>query len=165
VPRERLGPAEHAKVLAFLGALGAALRGAADVAAAWAYASPLPGLRGGLRAIASRVATHATLVGDRLLALGGRPGATTLSGHTLATARDWYGAASYPDDRKLTRFLDPAGPSRAPVDAIERFTAELAEDVETREMLRLVGTAEAASLAWLTAYRGVPPRRNESARR
>ena len=155
VPRERLGRLEQATVVAFLAALGAALSGAADVAAAWAGVSSLPGLRGGLRAIASRAAAHATLAGERLLELGGSPDATRLCAGTLAAARAWYGAVARGDEDKLARLLDPAGASRAPVTAIEEFTGTLAEDVETREILRLIGAGEGATLAWLGAYRNV----------
>lgn len=166
VPRERFGREEQAHVVAFLGALGAALRGAAEVALAWAGASPLPGLRGGLRAIASRAATHAALTGERLRELGGAPDASTLPATTLAAARTWYGAAASGDGDKLARFLAPAGRSRAPVAAIEEFTGTLAEDVETREVLRLIGAGEGATLAWLAAYRNVmlPPACAESLR-
>jgi hypothetical protein len=50
--------------------------------------------------------------------------------------------------------------------AIEGFTATLTEDVETREILRLVGAGEAATMAWLAAYRDAAPAsgRAESAR-
>jgi hypothetical protein len=166
VPRERLGAAERANVVAFLGAIAAAMRGAADVAAAWALASPLPGLRGGLRAITARAAVHATLAGERLLELGGRPGATTLAAHTLAAARAWYGTAEITDEHKLARLLEPAGPSGAAVAAIETFAAGVTEDVETREILRLIGAGEAATMAWLAAYgRGAHvPEPAESAR-
>ena len=155
VPRERLGRAEQMKVVAFLGALRAALGGAADVALGWAGASPRPGLRGGLRAIAARAAAHAALAGERLLELEGSLEATTLSVGTLAAARAWYGAVARSDEDKLARLLDPAGPSRAPLAAIETFTTTLAEDVETREILRLIGVGEGATLAWLAAYRNV----------
>lgn len=164
VPRERLGAAEQASVAAFLGALGAALRGAADVTDAWGRVCPLPGLRGGLRAIASRATAHATVVGERLLELGGHPDATTLAARTLATARAWYGAAEITDEHKLARLLAPAGSSRASLAAIEGFTATLTEDVETRELLRLIGAGEAATVAWLAAYRAAAhaPERVES---
>jgi hypothetical protein len=165
VPRDRLGQVERTSVAAFLGALGAALAGAADVALAWADASPRPGLRGGLRAIAARTGAHAALGGERLLELGGSADATRLSAGTLAAARAWYGAPARGDEDKLARFLDPAGPSRAPLAAIEAFVETLAEDVETREILRLIGAGEGATLEWLTAYRNVTlePERTESA--
>jgi hypothetical protein len=166
VPRERLGRAEQASAAAFLGALRAALGGAADVALAWADASPRPGLRGGLRAIAARTGAHAALGEERLLELGGSAAATTLSADTLAAARAWYGAPARGDEDKLARLLDPGGASRAPLAAIEEFMETLAEDVETREILRLIGAGEAATLAWLTAYRDVSrePEHTESAR-
>ena len=155
VPRERLGGVEQANGVAFLGALAAALGGAADVARAWSAVSRLSGLRGGLRAIAGRATAHAALARERLLELGNVPAAVALSPPTLAAARAWYGAAERDDEDKLARLLDPAGPSRAPVTAIEEFTDTLAEDVETREILRLIGAGEGATLAWLAAYRHV----------
>lgn len=157
VPRERFGAVEQANVVAFLGALAAALRGAADMAAAWARVSARPGLRGGLRTIAQRALAHVDVMGERLVDLGGRPDVVALGAPTLAAARAWYGAFEVADDRKLARLLDPAGRARAPLDAIERFVPTLEEDVETREILRLVAAGESATLAWLAAYHDVAP--------
>ena len=166
VPRERLGVAEMANARAFLGALGAALRGAADVTTAWARVSPLSGLRGGLRAIATRATAHAALAAERLLELGGRPDASNLPVRTLAAACAWYGEPKIADEQKLAKLLAPDGSSRALVRAVEECTAGLNEDAETREMLRLIGAGEAATMAWLTAYRcaGQGPEQAESAR-
>ena len=155
MPRERIGEAEQAGVVAFLAALRAALDGAAEVAMAWARVSPSHGLRGGLRAIAVRHSAHAALAGERLRELGGTSEATTIPPTVLAAALAWYGAPERSDDAKLARRLDPAGPSRAPVAAAERVAASLVEDMETREMLRLLAASEQATLAWLTAYRAV----------
>jgi hypothetical protein len=77
-----------------------------------------------------------------------------------------YGATEIADEQKLTMLLAHAAAARAPGAAIEAFIATLAEDVETREILRLVAAGEAATIAWLTAYRDAArtPRPAESAR-
>jgi len=153
MPRERVGEREQAGVAAFLAALRAALVGAAEVGAAWAGVSPSDGLRGGLRTIAARHSAHAALASERLRELGGQPEATMLAPAVLGDAHAWYGAPERSDDTKLARLLDPAGPCRAPLEAVERVAASLLEDVETREMLRLIAASEQATLAWLAAYR------------
>jgi hypothetical protein len=150
VPRERLGVEEHANIVAFLGALRAALEGATEVAHAWAHACALPGLRGALRSIAARTHAHATVVGERLTEIGGQPAATVLPRATLAAAQAWYGGREIGDERKLAMLLDR--PTSAA--AVEDFAAHLVEDVETREILRLTAAGEAATITWLAAYRG-----------
>jgi hypothetical protein len=153
VPRERIGADEQASVVAFLGALAAATDAAADVARTWTAACRSDGLRGGLRALTQRTAAHAAVLNERLRELGGTPGRITLSPALLAAARLRYGSPEIGDREKLASMVRVADHDATPAERIEGFAASLAEDVETREILRLVAAGEKATLVWLTAYR------------
>jgi hypothetical protein len=153
VPRERIGADERDSVVAFLGALAAATDAAADVAETWTAACRSDGLRGGLRALTQRTAAHAAVLRGRLRELGGTPGRVTLSASLLAAARDRYGSTTIGDHEKLASMLHPADHDTTPVRMIEAFAASLAEDVETREILRLVAAGDKTTMVWLTAYR------------
>lgn len=153
VPRERIGADERAAVVAFLGALCAATDGAAEVAETWTAACRSDGLRGGLRALAARTAAHAAVLRERLRELGGAPGRVTLSPSLLAAARARYGSTEIGDHEKLASMLHPADHDATPARVIETFAASLAEDVETREILRLVAAGDKTTIVWLTAYR------------
>jgi hypothetical protein len=153
VPRERIGADEQAAVTAFLGALAAATDAAVDVARTWAAVCRSDGLRGGLRALTQRTAAHAAVLHERLRELGGSPGRVALSPSVLAAARQRYGSPEIGDREKLASLLRADDDDATPVERIERFAASLAEDVETREILRLVAAGEKTTLVWLTAYR------------
>lgn len=141
------GGGEPARVVAFLDALRAAEAASADVFTAWAAASPAEGLRGGLVAIAARERRHATLLGERLGELGGRPVAA-LPEALRAAAVERFGAPDVDDRVKLTQLL--ARPHAAPVEAV---ADALGADVETRAMLEVMEATEQATFAWLRSYR------------
>lgn len=138
-------------VLRFLDNLRAAETASRDVLAAWIAVCALDGLRGGLRAIAEREAGHATLLADRVRELGGVCTAEVAEPvRTAAMAR--FGSPAVSDEEKLglvvARYPDDGAATRP----IGRILAELAEDPETHELLRLVADGEAATIAWLRAY-------------
>ncbi len=144
------GSASPATLL-FLDALRAAEAASAEVFAAWRIACTLAGLRGGLETIAEREATHAAVVAERLTELGGVARAH-VDEVVLASARDRFGSPALSDDDKLAlvavRYADEA----AVATPIEAAIESLADDAETREMLRLLAAGESATFAWLRAY-------------
>jgi hypothetical protein len=144
---EPVGPT----TLAFLDALRAAEAASAEVFGAWRLACTLAGLRGGLETIAEREATHAALLAERVLELGGAPRAR-VDDVALAAARERFGSPAVSDDEKLgfvaARYADDAAVA-APIEAV---LDELEGDGETRELLRLLIAGESATFAWLRAY-------------
>ncbi len=143
---------ERARAAAFLDALHAAEAAGAEVFEAWVGVCELDGLRGGLRTIAAREAVHAALVAERLRDWGLEPqGAVASAVRTDALAV--FGARQVSDARKLeqllARYPDDADVVQPIFDVAERLHA----DLETREMLRLIAAGDAASIAWLRAYR------------
>jgi hypothetical protein len=146
------GPEGRARLRAFLDALRAARAAGADVFQAWVTACGLDGLRGGLRTIAAREAVHARLLAERLRDLG-EESRSAVAPSVLADALAVYGAREIPDARKLERLLarypDDGDVAQPIFDVADRLRA----DLETREMLRLIAAGDAASIAWLRAYR------------
>jgi hypothetical protein len=148
----RTDGAERRRAEAHLDALAVAEAASAEVFDAWASVCRLDRLRGGLRALAAREATHAHLCVERLKALGGSQLAT-LSRACRDAAFAFYADGAVPDDDKLDVLF-----GRYPTDDdIAAPVAAMADDVpgdlETRELLRLVAAAESATLAWLRALR------------
>jgi hypothetical protein len=135
-------------VLRFLDDLRAAETAASEVLAAWIAVCEVDGLRGGLRSIAAREAGHAALLADRLRELGGA--CTAVVAEPLrAAALARFGSPAVADEEKLgvlaLRYPDEATARRP----IERVLEELTDDTETRELLRLIADAEAATVTWL----------------
>lgn len=139
-------------VVRFLDDLRAAEDAAAEVFEAWVGACQLAGLRGALRTIAAREATHAELLDARLAELGVAPTAT-IDADVRAAAVARFASPAVSDEEKLALFL-----ARYPDDhaAARPFDAVLsvpdAGDPETRELLGLVADAEVATVSWLRAY-------------
>ncbi|TMB20018.1 MAG: hypothetical protein E6J59_09875 [Deltaproteobacteria bacterium] len=142
---------EREWVIRFLDDLRAAEAASAEVLAAWIAVCALDGLRGGLRVIAEREAAHAELLAERLGEMGVRPSAQ-LAEPVRAAAVERFGSAQVSDEQKLALFLarypDDAAATRPIADVLER----LDQDLETREILRLVAEGETATVAWLRAY-------------
>lgn len=121
---------------------------------AWGAACESPGLRGGLRTIAVREATHTSLLQARLAEL--QPAAATpepLAGAAAVAAR--WAAPEWSDVQKLDALLAHR-PSPAAVAATVLRLAAVA-DAETRAMLLLIADGEQATMAWLGAYRRAVP--------
>jgi hypothetical protein len=144
-------PSPPAPVLAFLDAFRAAEAASVEVVDAWISVCRLDGLRGGLRTIAAREATHAALLAERLSAFGEAPRATVRA-EVRAAARRRFGDAETGDERKLALFLERYDSEDAVTAPIEAVMAEMSQDAETREFLRLIATGEAATVGWLRAY-------------
>ncbi len=134
-----------------LDALAAAESASAAVLDVWAARCGLPGLRGGLRTLAAREATHGRLCAERLAVLGVEPRAR-LSARCQEAAVTYFGHATVADEDKLATVL-----ARYPVDdaagaPVLAMAERLAADPETRELLRLVAAAEVVTVAWLRSY-------------
>ena len=142
---------DRGAILRFLDDLRAAEAAAAEVLAAWVGVCGLEGLRGGLRAIAEREAAHAELLEERLRELG-VPCTAEVAESVRAAALARFGSSAVPDEEKLGLLL-----ARYPDDAVATgpitgVLEHLDDDLETRELLRLVAEGESATIAWLRAY-------------
>jgi hypothetical protein len=138
-------------VLAFLDALRAAEAASAEVVEAWIAVCHLDGLRGGLRTIAAREATHAALLAECLGSFGEVPQAAVRP-DVRAAAQAHFGDAGTGDEAKLATLLERYGRDGDVTAPIEAAMAEVSGDAELREFLRLIATGEAATVAWLRAY-------------
>jgi hypothetical protein len=137
--------------LAFLDALRAAEAASAEVFGAWRTTCTLAGLRGGLETIAERETTHAALIAERLDELGG-VGRARVDDDVLSAARERFGSPALSDDEKLALVTARYADDAAVAAPIEESLAELGDDGETRELLRLLAAGESATFAWLRAY-------------
>lgn len=144
----RAGGAPRAGTQRRLDALRAAETASARVFSAWAAATPRPAFRAGLRVVAAREAVHGALLEARLRELGGRPEAM-VPDDLIAGASYFYGDADVTDDRKLERLLVRYPDAQTAAEPALALAAAMADDPETREMLKLVGAAERATIVWL----------------
>jgi hypothetical protein len=140
-------------VARFLDDLRAAEAASAEVLAAWIAVCTHDELRGGLRVIAAREAGHAELLGERLRELGS-PCIARLAEPVLAAALACFGSPDVADGEKLAQVLVRYPDDTTATRPISRLVEELDDDPETRELLRLIAEGEAATFAWLRAYRG-----------
>lgn len=139
-------------ILRFLDAYRAAELAGAEVAAAWRAVCRLDGLRGGLDTIAEREAVHAELLDARIRELGGVTNAR-VDERVLAGAQARFASRDVADEEKLAHVVARYPTDEAATAALEAAMDALGDDLETREMLRLVAAGEAATFAWLRSYR------------
>jgi hypothetical protein len=145
-------PAPADAVVRFLDDLRAAESAAVEVFEAWAEACQLAGLRGALRTIAAREATHAELLDARLSELGVTP-LSAVDAEVRAAAVARFASAAVSDEEKLALFLVRYPDDRAAARPFEVLLGDVGgADPETRELLGLVADAEVATVAWLRAY-------------
>ena len=144
-------PAARA-LLDLLGGLVVAEQAAAEVFDAWSRVCPAPSLRGGLRVIAAREATHAHVARARLRALGGV--ATVAIDETIRRdALLYFGDATIPDAAKLDALLSRYSSEDAVT--ADLCTAARAGDTDpiTRTQLEWMAATEVATITWLRRYR------------
>ena len=83
--------------------------------------------------------------------MGAAPSAA-LAEPVRAAAIERFGSAALPDEQKLAtllaRYPEDTSATRPITDVLDR----LDDDLETREILRLVAEGETATIAWLRAY-------------
>lgn len=138
-------PSEQARIVALLDELQAAERAGAEALSRWVTSCREPGLRGGLRLIAARDASHAALAELRLRAIGGAPLARP--SRALVALCGTLGAPDVSDRSKLAVLL-----ARFPEQVYDPFadlTRQIVMDDETRVLLETIGDDERASLRWL----------------
>ncbi len=131
------------EVIDFLDGYRAAEAMAASAFGAWIAVSDTPCLRGGLRVVEMREASHAKLFEERIKELGGSPKAEMdEAGETFLMA--------FGDDRsdaeKVDAFMNTAGDPKILVQ-LEAQAARMNNDEETQFLLRSVIEDERASLA------------------
>jgi hypothetical protein len=145
--------ADPTRALALLDDLCASERAGAAALTAWLARCREPALRGGLRVVLARDASHAMLAEQRLRALGGVPRAeASPSVHRLCGV---VGAADVSDRAKLAVLMSrfPRGAQDPVLDAL----AQLGGDRETRALIETIGADDQASLSWLRAIANDPP--------
>jgi hypothetical protein len=138
----------------FADALRAAETASAEVFLAWTAVCPLAGLRGGLRTIAAREATHAALMAESVRDLGASPRAA-VPDRVRAAALARVGSRDITDEEKIARVLERHAEDADAVRPIRAAAAALEDHPEIREMLRLIEAGETATRAWLRAYHAV----------
>ena len=150
-PSDEVEAGPSTEVLGFLDTLRAAEDASADVLMAWIDVCRLDGLRGGLRTIAAREASHASLLAERLVAADRAPMAS-LRPEVAHRALETFGDVHTRDEDKLARLLERYPDEDAVTAPIDAMVATLGGDGETREILRLIAAGERASMSWLRAY-------------
>jgi rubrerythrin len=137
---------ERAAVVSLIDKICAGEANAADAFGAWADQCTTESLRSALRMVAEREASHARVFERRMRDLGAerRAGATAEGRHLSAFLSDSHRN----DAEKLTEFVRVTGDPAAALEPIRDFAARLADDLETREALRLFIDAEASTLKW-----------------
>ncbi len=144
-------PSERARVIGLLDELQAAERAGSHALGQWITTCRHPALRGGLRVMRARDASHAALAEGRLRALGGVPVARVTE--NLAALCGMLTAADLADRAKIAILL-----ARFPGEVYDPFAdviRQIENDGETRALLETIGDDERASLAWLREVKDV----------
>ena len=114
----------------------------------WAEVSPDPALRGGLRIVRDREASHAHRLQERLHELG-ESNQVTLAPERRVQSFALYASAERSDIEKLQSladlFADPEDFMQPLVDLIQ----DIQDDLQSRELLKTVMADEYASISWL----------------
>jgi hypothetical protein len=137
---------ERAAVVSLIDKICAGEANAAHAFGAWADQCTTPSLRSALRMVAERETSHARVFERRMRDLGAerRAGATADGEHLRAYLSDSHRS----DAEKLREFVLVTGDPAAVLEPIRDFAERLAEDLETREALRLFAEAEYSTLKW-----------------
>lgn len=138
------GAMSRDEIIAFLDQYRAAEAMAANAFGAWIAVSDTPCLRGGLRAIQLREASHARLFEERIKELGGSP-----SAEMDEAAEQFFMSLGDPDRsdaEKVDQFMKSAG-NPAVLEQLSAQADKMTDDEETQFLLRCVIDDERASLA------------------
>ncbi len=144
-------PSRSSDTATALDAMRAAEAAGAEVFAAWIGVAGPEALRGGLRTLAAREQVHARLLGERLREIGRAP-TVALHPAVRGAALDRFGARAVADGDKVAGVLERYPAGEPPL--VEDLVPLLADDPETREMVRLIAAGETGTIAWLRAYQG-----------
>ncbi len=141
------GPMTTAEIIEFLDGYRVAEATAATGFGGWIAASDTECLRGGLRVVQLREASHAKLFEERIKELGGSPKAEAseeLEAFLLGTLGD----SDKSDPEKLQAFAAKAGDPKV-LEQLEGYAARMDADQETQFLLRAVIQDERSSLECL----------------
>ncbi len=139
---------ERELVVRFLDEFRAAEALGSESFSLWCAATPDPVLRGTLRVLAEREASHARILAARLAELGVRPEAT-LPAQFRDAARATLGSRETADLDKLRDLTRRLPDVEAAVQPIRDVIAQIDEDTDTRALLEAVLEDEAATLRCL----------------
>jgi len=138
------------EILGFLDRLRALESAGEQAFGGWIRTCEDDRLRGGLRTIQLREASHARLLGDRMEALGGSIGDGGLEGRAQKTV-DCLASDAIPDHEKLREFLSYYPDVEAALAPIHEMADRLGPDHETRALLETIAADERATLDFLHA--------------
>ena len=149
------GPAGAARLARLLDALRAAEVAGAAALGRWLEHCADPALRGGLRVVRARDQAHASLVAERLAALGGAAGVGPDG--RLVSLCALLGGSGHSDRAKLGVLVarlpaegqDPAGP-------LGPLARAAGDDRETRGILDTIADDDRVSMSWLRAVAAAP---------
>ena len=144
---------ERELAVRFIDDIRAAEAAGVEVLDAWISVCAFEGLRGGLRVIAEREAGHATLLAGRLQDLGA-PRDAALPGNIRAAALSRFGSPEVSDREKLAILITRYPTDGSVTGSIDTVCAQLHDDVETRELLRMIADGDRATVTWLRGYHG-----------
>ncbi len=144
--------AEREMVVRFLDDFRAAESFGATVLGLWADVARDPVVRGGLRTLCAREQRHANLLADRLRQLGAECRAE-LGRDLQDAARARLASAKISDLDKLDEVLARCADVDVAVKPIRDVLAQIDDDLDTRELLRMILDEEIATLRWLATAR------------
>jgi hypothetical protein len=143
-------PSERDRIMHLLDAYRSSEGFVADYLGRWIEVSTHESVKGGLRTIQSREASHARLLKARLQELGGAPRAA-IPPERREQSLALYASAEKTDAEKLHAlaklFADPPHFMKPVTDLIE----QIQEDQQTKELLRTIVDDEWASINWLVS--------------
>jgi len=141
-------PTERERVLHLLDAYRCSEGFAAEYLLAWMKASRHEGLRGGLSTIQGREASHARVLKERLIALGGVAEAT-VAPERRERDLPFFASTERSDLDKLKVIAALFSEPEEFLSPIAGMIDQIQEDQQSKELLRTILDDERASIRWL----------------
>jgi hypothetical protein len=116
----------------------------------WIEISPNETVRGGLRTVQGREASHARLMKTRLLELGGKSTAT-IPEQRRENEVPFFSSPDQSDAAKLQVLSDLFGDGEAFLSPVMTVVDGITDDLLTKEMLRTILDNEMESIIWVQA--------------
>ena len=114
----------------------------------WADVSPDPGLRGGLRIVRDREASHSHRLKERLAELG-ETNKVQIPPERREQSFALYASSERSDLEKLESLADLFADPQDFMQPLATLIADIKKDLQTRELLRTIMADEYASIGWL----------------
>ncbi len=114
----------------------------------WIEISPNETVRGGLRTVQGREASHARLMKTRLLELGGES-TSTIPEQRRENEVPFFSSPDRSDAEKLKVLSDLFGDGEAFLSPVMDVVDRIADDLLTKEMLRTILDNEMESITWV----------------